>query len=156
MSNPRKSSIRIGSPLGGSNDTSETGRTDPLTSHLSSFSSRTPQSGPEQPLATGSEGSNASPPPVSTPPSGDSATQPNASSSSSQTPQLGTELPSGGERSDTSSHPPCQGSTPSMDVPVVPISLPVPLSTSGTDSELLLRATLVGLPPVLLQSAWPL
>ncbi|KAL0219418.1 hypothetical protein P9112_005071 [Eukaryota sp. TZLM1-RC] len=128
MSNPRRSSIRIGSPLGGSNDNSETVRTDHSTSHLSSSSSRTPQSGPEQPLTTGSEGSNASPPPVSSPPSGDSVTQPNVSSSSSQTPQLETELPSGGERSDTSSHPPGQGSTPSTDAPAVPISLPVPPS----------------------------
>ncbi|KAL0208950.1 hypothetical protein P9112_011537 [Eukaryota sp. TZLM1-RC] len=126
--NTRRSSIRIGSPLSGSNDTSETGRTDPPTSHHSSFSSRTPQSGPEQPLATGSEGSNASPPPALTPPAGDSVTQPNAPSSSSQIPQLGTELPSGGERSDTSSHPPGQGFTPSTDVPVVSISLPVPPS----------------------------
>ncbi|KAL0226950.1 hypothetical protein P9112_014274 [Eukaryota sp. TZLM1-RC] len=126
MSNPRRSSIRIGSPLGGSNDNFETVRTDPPTSHPSSSSSRTPQSGPEQLLTTGSEGSNASPPPVSTPPSGDSVTQPNVSSSSSQTPQLGTELPSGDERSDTSSHPPGQGSTPSTDVPAVPFSLPVP------------------------------
>ncbi|KAL0209753.1 hypothetical protein P9112_009837 [Eukaryota sp. TZLM1-RC] len=127
MSNPHRSSIRIGSPLGGSNDNSETVRTDPPTSHSSSSSSRTPQSGPEQPLTTGSEGSNASPPPVLTPPSGDSVTQPNVSSSSSQTPQLGTEQPSGGERSDTSSQPSGQGSTPSTDdVPVVPISLPVP------------------------------
>ncbi|KAL0204847.1 hypothetical protein P9112_000154 [Eukaryota sp. TZLM1-RC] len=68
MSNPRRSSIRIGSPLGGFNDTSETGRTDPPTSHLSSSSSRTPQSGTEQPLTTWSEGSNASPPAASTPP----------------------------------------------------------------------------------------
>ncbi|KAL0213821.1 hypothetical protein P9112_006005 [Eukaryota sp. TZLM1-RC] len=129
MSNPHRSSIRIGSPLGGSNDNSETVRTDPPTSHSSSSSSRTPQSGPEQPLSTGSEGSNASPPPVLTPPSGDSVTQPNVTSSSSQTPQLGTEQPSGGERSDTSSQPSGQGSTPSTDdVPVVPISLPVPPS----------------------------
>ncbi|KAL0207546.1 hypothetical protein P9112_012174 [Eukaryota sp. TZLM1-RC] len=126
--NTRRLSIRIGSPLNGFNDTSETVRTDPPTSHLSSFSSRTPQSGPEQPLTTGSEGSNASSPPVSTPPSGDSVTQPNASSSSSQTPQLETELPFGGERSDTSSHPPGQGSIPSTDVHVVPIGLPVPPS----------------------------
>ncbi|KAL0214768.1 hypothetical protein P9112_006952 [Eukaryota sp. TZLM1-RC] len=128
MSNPRRSSIRIASPLGGSNDTSEAGRTDPPTSHHSSSSSRTPQSGTEQPLTTGSEGSNASPPPASTPLSGDSFTQPNASNFSSQTPQLGTELPSGGERSDTSFHPPGQGSIPSTDVPVVPIGLPVPPS----------------------------
>ncbi|KAL0205425.1 hypothetical protein P9112_000732 [Eukaryota sp. TZLM1-RC] len=122
MSNPHRSSIRIGSPLGGSNDNSETVRTDPPTSH--SF-----RSGPEQPLSTGSEGSNASSPPVLTPPSGDSVTQPNVTSSSSQTPQLGTEQPSGGERSDTSSQPSGQGSTPSTDdVPVVPISLPVPPS----------------------------
>ncbi|KAL0220013.1 hypothetical protein P9112_005666 [Eukaryota sp. TZLM1-RC] len=117
ISNPRRSSIRIGSSLGGSNDTSETIRTDPPTSHHSSFASRTPQSGTEQPLTTGSEGSNASPPPASTPPSGDSVTQPNAS-----------KLTSGGERSDTSSHPPSQGPTPSTDVPVVPISLLVPAS----------------------------
>ncbi|KAL0223998.1 hypothetical protein P9112_003388 [Eukaryota sp. TZLM1-RC] len=128
MSNPHRSSIRIGSPLGGSNDNPETVRTDPPTSHPSSSSSRTPQSGTEQPLTTGSEGSNASPPPVSTPPSGDSVTQPNVSSSSSQTPQLGTEQPSGGERSDTSSHPPGQGPTPSTDAPVIPINLPVPPS----------------------------
>ncbi|KAL0215489.1 hypothetical protein P9112_007673 [Eukaryota sp. TZLM1-RC] len=129
MSNPHRSSIRIGSPLGGSNDNSETVRTDPPTSHSSSSSSRTPQSGPEQPLSTGPEGSNASPPPVLTPPSGDPVTQPNVTSSSSQTPQLGTEQPSGGERSDTSSQPSGQGSTPSTDdVPVVPISLPVPPS----------------------------
>ncbi|KAL0219636.1 hypothetical protein P9112_005289 [Eukaryota sp. TZLM1-RC] len=117
MSNPRRSSIRIGSPLGGSNDTSETGRTDPpMSHHLSSFS-RTPQSGTEQPLATRSEESNASPPPALTPPSGDSVTKPNAP-----------KVPSGGERSDTSSHPPGQGSTPSTDVHVVPFSLPVPPS----------------------------
>ncbi|KAL0219523.1 hypothetical protein P9112_005176 [Eukaryota sp. TZLM1-RC] len=112
--NTRRSSIRIGSPLGGSIDTSETVRTDPPTSYLSSSSSRTPH--------------NASSPHVSTPFSGDSVTKPNASSSSSQTPQLGTELPSGGERSDTSSHLPGQGSTPSTDFHVVPISLPVPPS----------------------------
>ncbi|KAL0209886.1 hypothetical protein P9112_009970 [Eukaryota sp. TZLM1-RC] len=88
---PTEMSNKIEEPLGGSNDTSETVRTDPPTSHLSSSSSRTPQLGPEQPLTTGSEGSNAFPPPVSTPPSGDSVTQPNVSSSSSQTPQLGTE-----------------------------------------------------------------
>ncbi|KAL0210226.1 hypothetical protein P9112_010310 [Eukaryota sp. TZLM1-RC] len=121
MSNPHRSSIRIGSPLGGSNDNSETVRTDPPTSHSSSSSSRTPQSGPEQPLSTGPEGSNASPPPVLTPPPEILLHNPML--------QLGTEQPSGGERSDTFSQPSGQGSTPSTDdVPVVPISLPVPPS----------------------------
>ncbi|KAL0218344.1 hypothetical protein P9112_003997 [Eukaryota sp. TZLM1-RC] len=82
MSNPRRSSIAIGSSSVGSKDTSESGRT---------------EIAPAQNV-----------------------------SSSSQTPQFGTEPPSAGEGSVTSSRPQVRDTIPSLDVPVIPICLPVP------------------------------
>ncbi|KAL0220069.1 hypothetical protein P9112_005722 [Eukaryota sp. TZLM1-RC] len=120
--NPRRSSIRIGSTSVIFNDASESSSTDPPTiqpQNLNS-SSRTDQSGTEQPLTTGTEESNASPP------SGNTVTPPSLASSSSQIPQLGTEPFSVGEKSDTSSQLQNQSTTQFTDVYVVLISLPIP------------------------------
>ncbi|KAL0206197.1 hypothetical protein P9112_001504 [Eukaryota sp. TZLM1-RC] len=90
MSNPSRSSIRIGSTSVGSKDASESGRTDPppAPNQNSSSSCHSPQSGTELPSSTGTEGSYASPPPALTPPSTGSIcsqiTPPTAMSDASQ------------------------------------------------------------------------